>query len=158
MWSALNAYDINATLTAPEISLFNEGDSFSTASPRLDSIISWVVDSVRAKVAACAENRNVMGPVGTIPSELYGDAIAIARYQLLTSFPAGKNFLDEGRTRTYTDALKHLDDVAAGKLAIEPSGGTTFAPDLSAFGSRDDDICNPANWCNRNVIDWGGWH
>jgi len=158
-WQVLDPDDLLSVLTQPERDLFGQGDSASTSPDRLVAIVGWVIDQVRGKVAACAENRDVMGPSGTIPAELYGDAIVIARFQLLTSFPAGKAFLDEGRMRAYSDALKHLDDAAAGKLAIEPvATPDQFAPDAVGFGSRDDDIANPLNWCNRNDIDFGFWH
>jgi hypothetical protein len=157
MWNALNADDLLSAVTGPERKLFGTGDAAPGTGDRLDAQVGWVVDQVRGKVAACAKNRDAMGPNGTIPSELYGDAIAILRYQFLNSFPAGKMFLDEGRTRAYTDALKHLDDAAACTLAVEPFGTVTFASDASAFGSRDDYLEDRTKRPNRNVLDFGFW-
>lgn len=157
-WKTLNADDMLSALTQPERDLFGQGDSASTSADRLDAILEWVVSQVRGKVAACAQNRDNVGLAGTIPEELYGDAIAIARFQLLTAFPAGKVFLDDGRMRAYTDALQHLDDAAACTIAIEGSvPGDTYAGDSSAFGSRDDALCDPRMRGNRNVIDFGFW-
>jgi hypothetical protein len=156
-WNSLNADDLKSALTQPEIDLFEQGASDSSSSARLDAIVGWVVDMVRGKVAACAKNRDAMGPNGTIPAELYGDAIAIARFQLLTSFPAGKMFIDDARMRAYTDALKHLDDAAACTLSVEPFGTVSFASDASAFGSRDDYLEDRTKRPNRNVLDFGFW-
>jgi hypothetical protein len=157
-WSTLSAADMLNALTAPERDLFGSGDSASTSPDRLTAIISWVVDQVRGKVAALPENRGVMGASGTLPPELYGAAIAIARYTLLTSFPAGRMFLDDARTRAYTDALKQLDDAAEGKLIVEPGTTTTFTANASAFGSRDDYLSDPTKRKNRNVEDFGFWN
>jgi hypothetical protein len=156
-WSTLSADDMLNALTQPERDLFGTGDAGPGSSDRLDAIVLWVVDQVRGKVAACAKNKDAMGPNGQIPAELYGDAIAIARFQLLTSFPAGKMFLDDARMRAYTDALKHLDDAAACTLAVEPFGTVSFASDASAFGTRDDYLCDPTKRPNRNVLDFGFW-
>ena len=157
-WKTLNADDMLSALTQPERDLFGQGDSASNSADRLDAILNWVVSKVRGKVAACAQNRDNEGPSGTIPEELYGDAIAIARFQLLTSFPAGKVFLDEGRMRAYTDAIKNLDDAAACTIAIESSvPGNLYTGDASAFGSRDDALCDPVLSRNRNVINFGFW-
>ncbi len=157
-WLPLAAADLLSAVTQPERDLFGSGDSASNSPDRLDQIILDVIAQVRGNVAGCAPNKNVMGADGTIPSELYGDAIAICRFQLLTSFPAGKSFLDEGRMQAYRDALKHLDDAAACKIGIEPAGATAYAGDLSAFGSRDDALCNPTLRRNPNIIDFGFWH
>jgi Protein of unknown function (DUF1320) len=157
MWSELNADDLLSALTQPERDLFGTGDSGPGSGDRLDAIVGWVVDQVRGKVAALPENRGVMGATGTLPPELYGAAIAIARYMLLTSFPAGRMFLDDARTRAYTDALKQLDDAAEGKLIVEPGTTATFTANASAFGSRDDYLCDPTKRPNRNVLDFGFW-
>ena len=157
-WLPLLATDLLSAVTQPERDLFGSGDAASGSPDRLTQIVVHVIAQVRGKVAGCASNKNSMGADGTIPSELYGDAIAICRFQLLTSFPAGKSFLDEPRMQAYRDALKHLDDAAACTVGIEPSGATAYAGEQSAFGSRDDAIANPAMWRNPNVIDFGFWH
>jgi hypothetical protein len=155
-WQTLNADDMTSALTQPERDLFESGAA-SSGTDRLDQILIWVVALVRGKVAACAKNREYMGPDGTVPAELYGDAIEIARYKLLTSFPQGKLFIDDARVRGYSDAVKHLDDAAAGTLAVEVATGKTFALNLSGFGSRDDYLDNPAKPWNSNVVDFGFW-
>jgi hypothetical protein len=156
-WTALSPVDLLSAITQPERDLFGAGDSAATSPDRLTAIVNWVVSQVRGKVAASEANKNVMGADGTIPAELYGDAIAICRFQLLTSFPAGRSFLDEGRMQAYRDALKHLDDAAACKIAIEPAGAVAYALDQSAFGSRDDALRDPVLRRNPNIIDWGFW-
>ena len=158
-WLTLNGGDLLSILTQQERDLFGQGDSASNSPDRLVAILKWVTAQIRGKVAACAANRDLMGPVNTVPEELYGDGIVIARFQLLTSLPTpGRAFQDESRLRAYSDALKHLDDAAACTIAIEPPlPGDLYEADSSAFGSRDDALADPVLSRNRNVIDFGFW-
>jgi hypothetical protein len=156
-WLPLIGKDILSILTQPERDLFGQGFSASSSDDRLDAILVWVVSLVRGKVAAFPENLGVMGAPGTIPPELYGAAIEIARWKLLTAFPQGRVFLDAARERSYTDALKQLDDAAEGKLIVEPGTSTTFTTNASAFGTRDDYLEDPTKRPNRNVLDFGFW-
>lgn len=133
----LSETDLSNALTKPELNLFNTGSGGPGSTDRLASIVTWVVSLVRGKVAAWPENLNKMGPgaspaigstpavIGTIPEELYSDAIEISRFKLLTSFPQGKMFIDDARLEGYRVANKHLDDVANGKLVIEPAPSST---------------------------------
>jgi hypothetical protein len=154
-WNSLNADDMLSALTQPERDVFGTRNSGPGSGDRLDAIVLWVVDQVRGKVAAFSENLGVMGAPGTIPPELYGAAIEIARWKLLTAFPQGRVFLDAARERSYTDALKQLDDAAEGKLIVEPGTSTTFSANASAFGTRDDYLEDRTKRPNRNVMDFG---
>jgi hypothetical protein len=153
MWMILSESDLTSALTAPELDLFSSGASSSSSPDRLAAIVVQVVSLVRGKVAAWPENLAKMGPgaspavgltpavLGTIPEELFGDAIEIARFKLLTSFPQGKMFLDDARMEGFRAANKHLDDAANGKLIIEPAPSTTetgaqFDPSVVAWGDR----------------------
>lgn len=158
MWKEIDPDDLKSALTKPELDLFNQGASATGDPDRLNRILDEVVGLVRGKVAAYAENRVGMGPDDTIPEELYGPAIEIARYKFLTAFPEGRLFLDEGRTQCYKDALKFLDDVSKGTLFIELSGTTQFVPDSNRYGSRDDALCNPSLSGNRNLINFDFFH
>jgi hypothetical protein len=158
MWQGLDPDDLKSALTQPELDLFNQSQSSIDSPDRVLRILDETVGMVRGKVAAFAENRVSMGEDDTIPEELYGAAINIARYQFLTSFPEGKLFLDDGRTQLYKDALKQLDDAAKGTLFVQLSGSVQFVPDANRFGSRDDAVNDPTLFRNRNVIDFGFWH
>lgn len=133
----LSETDLSNALTKPELDLFNAGSGAPGTTDRLASIVTWVTSLVRGKVAAWPENLNKMGPgaapaaglspavIGTIPEELYSDAIEIARFKLLTSFPAGNGFITEARMEGFRSANKHLDDAATGKLVIESAPSST---------------------------------
>jgi hypothetical protein len=146
MWTQLDPDDILNALTQPERDLFGDGSADPNSPDRLQRIIDWVVSLVRGKVAAWPENRSLMGDGDTIPEELYGDAIEIVRFKFLSAFPGGTAFLDQPRTMLYKEAMTNLDDVALGKLMIEPAAATAFLPNAISFGSMDQ--------CN----DWGMWH
>jgi hypothetical protein len=158
MWQQLDPDDMLNVLTQPERDLFGSGSSATGMPDRLGQILSQVVSLVRGKVAAFAENRAGMGPDGTIPEELYSDAVEIARFKFLTAFPQGKLFLDDARIQLYKDAIKHLDDCAAGKLFIEFAAARVFVPDAMKFASRDDYLADPSKLPNINVVDFGFWH
>ncbi len=164
MWQQLDPDDVRNAVTQPELDLFNQGSSADGSPDRLSRILEEVVSLVRGKVAAFPENRVNMGEGDTIPEELYGPAIEIARYKLLTAFPEGKLFLDEGRTQCYRDALTFLNDAAKGLLHVELGSANKFIPDAVAFSTRDDDVANRLFFPssngepNRNLIDFGFWH
>lgn len=158
MWQQLDPDDLLNQLTQPERDLFGTGSAAAGIPDRLPRILEWVVAQVRGRVAAFPENRKNMGADDTVPEELYGAAIEIARYQFLTSYPGGTLFIDAARMRCYTDALKQLDDVAKGLMFVELGSNRTFVPDSVAFGSRDDYLCDPRFPRNRNVIDFGFYH
>lgn len=158
MWQQLDPDDMLNQLTQPERDLFGTGASATGMPDRLPRVLEMVVAQVRGKVAAFAENRDGMGADDTIPEELYGAALEIARYRFLTSFPQGKMFIDEARTQCYKDALKQLDDVAKGLLFIELGATRQFVQDAIAFGSRDDSVTDRTISRNSNVIDFGFSH
>lgn len=156
MWELFDPDDMLNALTQPERDLFGTGASDPDFPDRLAQILSHVVSRVRGKVAANLGNSDAMGPEETIPEELYGAAVQIARFDFLTAFPQGKLFIDEARVRGYQDALKQLDDVSVGKLLVTPFGSTTFTANLSRFGSRDDYLNSGKQ--NLNVTDFGFFH
>lgn len=156
MWRELDPDDMLNTLTQPERDLFGTGSSDPAFPDRLAQVLSFVVSQVRSKVAAWPDNRGSMGPEETIPEELYLAAINIARFQFLTAFPQGRLFIDEPRERAYSDALKMLNDAAAGTLVVVPVGQIDFGKDQARFGSRDDYLQSGKH--NLNVIDFSFWH
>lgn len=154
MWRELDPDDLMNALTQPERDLFGTGSQAIGFPDRLEQILDWVVSRIRGKVAANLANSDNMGPELTIPEELYGAAIQIARFDFLTAFPQGRLFIDEPRERSYMDAIKQLDDAALGTLLVEPAGVVQFATNPAAFGSRDDFLNDRSKPFNRNVIDF----
>ncbi len=137
-WVSLNEDDVRNELSQPEKDAFNTFALESGQADRITSICQWVTSLVRGRVGAYAQNRNLLDLVSAnIPPELYGAAIEIARYKLLTSFPAGRVFIDEARIASFKDANKQLDDVAKGLIAVEQPPTAQFDLSPSAFNSQD---------------------
>jgi hypothetical protein len=164
-WMPLTGLDVKNELAQPELDVFNSSLLEPAQTDRLTSIASWVASMVRGRVAAFPQNRNLLDPVpANIPPELYGAAIEVARFKLLTSFPQGKAFLDDARIATYKDACKQLDDVAKGLIAIEQPPTAQFDLSPSAWNSQDYQglpdasgvINTPNKW--RQGLDASFWH
>lgn len=160
MWVQLDPDDLLNAITQPERDLFGQGSIGIDIPDRLEQIIEWVTSLVRGKVSSNVANVPVMGPLGTIPDELYLAAIDICRFQFLTAFPQGKLFLDEPRMRGYENALKLLDDAANGTINVDPVGAVEGVPSgaSASFGSRDDYFVKYPRSTSVNVIDFSFWH
>lgn len=164
-WVSLNEQDLRNQLSQPEMDAFNTLAPEPGQADRLTAIVQWVASLVRGRVAAYPQNRNLLDPVAVnIPPELYGAAIEIARYKLLSSFPQGRTFIDEARIAAYKDANKQLDDVAKGLIAIEQPPTAQFDLSPSAFNSQDYQanpdtsgvVASPNKY--RQGLSFGFWH
>ena len=78
-----------------------------------------------------------VGGPGTVPDQFRLDAIAIARWRLLSSIPdLGDGFLTKGRKDAYDDAIKRLEKIARREMNVEspnasaPSGNWQANPKL----------------------------
>ena len=80
----------------------------------LPGIVAAVTDQVRGYVAA----KNVLGPEGTIPSELVSAAKAIIVEEYLAQVPSD-TLLTETRLARAKSARAMLGDVATGKMKVE---------------------------------------
>src|ERR1700740_2175469 len=110
-WLPLLTDDVLNSLSATEQNQMTDPSSAAD----LEQIVSSVVSFVRGKVNSWQPNQAYAGPVGTIPEETYGSAIAIARYKFLTHLP-GTQLITRWREAENTEAYALLSDVARGKL------------------------------------------
>jgi hypothetical protein len=92
----------------------------------LANIVQGVTALVRGKVFSWRPNQGLMPQVlpGTIPDELLGPAIAIARFKFLTHLP-GTQLITKERSADKDEAYAYLDDVSSGKMIILGPDGTT---------------------------------
>lgn len=112
-WVTLNATDVLNSLTEQE----QTGISTPSAQSDLAVIVTSVTNLVRGKVNSAKRNQGHLGPVGTIPDELYAAAISISRFKYLTHLP-GTQLITKWREQDNDEALAQLQDVADGKLVI----------------------------------------
>jgi hypothetical protein len=112
-WVALSVTDIQNSLTEQE----QDGLRTPSAQADLTTIVQSVTGLVRGKVNAEKRNQGHLGPVGTIPDELYAAAIAIARFKLLTHLP-GTQLITQDRRIDKDEAMQQLADVASGDLVV----------------------------------------
>ena len=114
MWITLTESDIQATLSGPELTALKTAALAAGQSDPLPDILARVTREVRGYVAGC--DKNTLGDGDTIPDELEGAAVALARYYLCTRLPV--RLLTEERKEEYRSALTLLRDVAACRYAI----------------------------------------
>lgn len=116
-WQTLTASDVKASLSGPELTAFSAAALASGQKDPLPGIISQTVEEVRGYIAANASHALEAGE--TIPKKLVRAAAVLCRYRLITRLPLNSDALLEQRRREYEDALRLLEQVAAGRYAIE---------------------------------------
>ena len=120
-WSAITATEVKTRLTGAELTALQTVALASGQTDPLVEIIEQVVDEVRGYISA--NTSNTLGASGTVPSKLISAALAIIRYRLCTRLPV-KSLLTEDRVKENKAAIRLLEQVAAGKFAIEdPNSG-----------------------------------
>ena len=123
-WVPLLAEDVQNSLSLTEQSVF-DGDA--AAANDLNTIVFSVTNLVRGKVNSNQRNQGHLGPPGTIPDELYGAAISISRYKLISHFPENQ-LMAPDREQDVSRAYDELAAVASGELVVvrydDPPTGT----------------------------------
>jgi hypothetical protein len=121
-WITLSEDELLARLSSTELdSIQSAGET--TPTDRITGILSQVTELVRGKVATCAENLALMGPAGTIPSELQWAAVTIARASLIASLPISNGETDP-RQEEFREATRQLDAAARCELKIASEDGS----------------------------------
>jgi phage gp36-like protein len=119
-WTAITATDLQTRLTGGELTALRTAALSSGQTDPLPDILSRAIDECRGYLAA--RPGGSMGEAGTLPVQIHGAALDIARYRLCTRLSLGKlgeTFLPEARYNEYKDALALLRDVQAGKCIVE---------------------------------------
>ncbi len=138
-WIALTSADLSATLLATEAAALSSFALAPGASDPVATALTATAEEVRGYVSAHAGV--AVGQAGTIPSELAGTALALARWRLLTRLATGRAaqvLLTDARRRDYDDAVARLKDVAAGRFFVappdDPAADQPRDPATAAFG------------------------
>lgn len=105
----------------------------------LDDILGYVVEEIRGYCLTIGP----VGAAGTIPPQLKQVAVTRARHELMVSVP-DRGMMTEARAQANKDALRILENVAAGKFAIEAPATTGSetgnSPTLPATTARTRDF------------------
>ena len=133
-WITLTEDNLAERLAAAELTAVQTAATGDAGNP-VPEVLESVVAEVRGRVAA--NDRNDLGPAGTIPEELKAAALALARWRVLSRLPGMRMLQDDARRMEYTDALALLAAVANDNFAIEQpedpieaDTGGTLPPDV----------------------------
>jgi len=115
-WSTLTEAKFLQHCTGAETNAIKTAALGTGQGEPLTDTLARVVQEVRGYIGAWSAN--TLGDGSTIPAELESAAVAIARFRALNRLPV-KSLLTDNRVQEYKDALRLLEQVAAGKFAIE---------------------------------------
>jgi len=127
-WEVLTTEYVLSEFTLAEAgairSLQGSGSGSGIPFGNIDVIVATVIDEVRGYIIAGGYE---VDPVldTTIPTALFNDAIAIARWRLLIATPSFKQLQTDERQQAHKDALAKLSLVAQQKFVIEPPTADT---------------------------------
>jgi hypothetical protein len=122
MWITPTTNDVLSEFTASEAATIQNLQG--SVSSNLGAILTRVIDKIRDAIIAAGKSTDPNSST-TIPRGLVDDAVAIARWRLLTSAPLLKQFQTDARKDANDKALAKLDAIAAGKYGVEPPAGTS---------------------------------
>jgi phage gp36-like protein len=106
----------------------------SKGSDDFQAILDRVIKKARGAVIAAGKTA---GPVGTVPSSLEGEVIAIARWRFLLALPSAEGLLSDGRKDAHKEGLKTLKEVSKGEQPVEvPDAGTASADAASISATQ----------------------
>ena len=112
-WSAISSVDVLSEMNSSEADVIKNVQNSTT---NLDTIVQRVVNATRASIRV---GGGQIDQEGTIPDQLRGEVIAIARWRWLLSLPGVEQLQSKARKEAYEDAIKRIDLAAEGKLKIE---------------------------------------
>lgn len=116
-WQTITETEIRDRLSGPELAAYKSAALATGQTDPLPGIIAQTVDEVRGYIAAAATV--ALGEGTTVPSKLVSATVAIVRWRLLTRLPLNSAALLETRRQEYQDALRLLEQTAAGKFLVE---------------------------------------
>jgi phage gp36-like protein len=145
-WVVPSIDDLLARLSQPELAALQTAATQPGQVDRIQSNIKWAIALVRGRTGACARFRGYIGSAGTIPDELYGAFIDIARFRVLNSLPV-QNLVTEARRKDYDSALADLEAVARGEIEIAQGSDPSGQPPLTigAHGGEKQFPINPVH-------------
>ncbi len=141
-WVIINKDLVISRMALTERTAFDSIDVNSGEPSRLNSVIYYVSQFVRGKIAISPAVRSDMGPgpsgstPGTIPDELVMAALNIIRYELFSGLPVGETILDKNRIKDYEDARDDIQKVADDEMSVVGASQTGYLPESSIVGGK----------------------
>ncbi|HEV2207310.1 MAG TPA: hypothetical protein VG167_00930 [Verrucomicrobiae bacterium] len=139
MWIALTEQHLLTRMSGKELDKLRAAALAAEQADPVQEVFDQVTRKVRSRVAACTKNR--LGPAGTIPDELLGDALALCVVAIMTR--PGGIMIDpaDQRAKDADGAERNLRDAAACNIAIEqPADADVSTEKVAApspsFGER----------------------
>ena len=117
MWHQLTESDLLLGFAPAEATALD-----AIAGDQRTSFLQRAVAKTRGAIGA---GKYSLGPDGTTPDQLDSEVAAIARWELLSSFPSLKRLQTEDRKKAADDAQAVLEAVRNHEHAIEPPEGWT---------------------------------
>lgn len=114
-WAIIVVDDLKSGLAGAELEALQSAALATGQSDPTPEIIAQVVDLVRGYIAAGGVT---LGSGATLPSKLKTSALAIIRYRICSRLPVS-SLLTEARKQEYQDAIRLLEQVAAGRFRVE---------------------------------------
>jgi len=120
MWILLTVDAFRSRLTSAELTALRTVQVDTHQPDPADEALRRSVEEARGYLGARPGGK--LGPMRTVPPQLEGPVMDLARYRLCTRLAVGRvgsTLLPEAREQEYKDALRLLRDVAAGKYSVE---------------------------------------
>ncbi|MGO8698561.1 MAG: hypothetical protein ACLQVY_12670 [Limisphaerales bacterium] len=111
-WNTLQVTDVTAEILPEEVTMLN---SIQGSNGILSALLSTVLAELQAQILV---GGNQIGQTGTIPDQVRGDAIAIARWRWFCSLPK-TDLQCEFRREQYLEAMKRFERIREGKEKVE---------------------------------------
>ena len=116
-WITITTDDLKSALNAEELEIYSTHAADATDVDRADDIVLSIISQVRGDIATCSRNKLSIDP-SLIPDAYVTNALAIARYRLLSTLPYCT--ISDSRTREYDTAVRFFDSVAKATRRPEP--------------------------------------
>lgn len=117
-WILLTAALLKSKMTAKEVSDFGKSVTDGDPDDRIIPILADVTQDIRGRIKSWTQNTVSIDDT-LIPSEFVGQALALARWELLTSIPGYQP--GDARKLSYEKADAFFRDVAKGINRPEPA-------------------------------------
>jgi hypothetical protein len=111
-WNTLATTDITAEILPDEVTMLN---TIQGSSSVLATILSTVTAELQAQILV---GGNQIGQPDTVPDQIRGDAISIARWRWFCSLPK-TDLQSQFRKDQYESAQKHIDKIREGREKVE---------------------------------------
>ncbi len=122
-WEVLTTEDVLSEFTIQEAAALRtlQGSGSGSGLPfaNIDYIVVNVIDEIRGYIVAGGYDVDLVFD-NTIPTGLFEDGIAIARWRILIAVPMLKQLQTEERRLAYEEAIKEMLMIAKGEFFVEP--------------------------------------